>query len=239
LIATALVLWPGGAPPVRDTEVFVLGALGALHEREPGFTFETLSLVVQRIDPEVILLEVTPDELAGRLATKGRPEYPRVVWPLLEQPDPPKVYPMEAGQPLYDEMARTAEPVWSAFARDRAEDNAALTAYTEAATNALLAYWRSPSDTQDDATDALARARYQLRAALLPAGHVVQLRWDSVMVDAAAKAIAAHPGARVLVVGSFRNRFMFVEALRPLPGVRIVNMHGWLRDNGFGREPAG
>lgn len=105
-----------------------------------------------------------------------------------------------------------------------------------ATTDLLLAHWETPADTQDEVTDALARAGRTFRAALFPAGHVVQVRWDSVMVDAATKAIARHPGSRVLVLVSHRNRFMFVEALRRRSGVKLMDMHGWLLAHGFGAD---
>jgi hypothetical protein len=98
----------------------------------------------------------------------------------------------------------------------------------------MLVRWKSPADTQDEATDALARSQRRLRAALVPSIGWIQVRWDRVLVDVATKAIAENPGRRVLVLGSHRNRFMLVEALGDLPGVRLVDMRSWLVSSGFG-----
>jgi hypothetical protein len=54
------------------------------------------------------------------------------------------------------------------------------------------------------------------------------------MLDVATKVITEHRGRRVLVMGSFRNRFTFVEEFGDLPGVKIIDIGEWLTANGFG-----
>lgn len=156
LLVVAFVAAATGAGATQDTEVFVLGALGALHEKVDRFPYETLGLIIRAIDPDVMLLEVTPEELAGRLDTKGRPEYPNVVWPFLKEGAVPRTYAMEAGQPLYGELTREGDRIWRDFANQHPRESAALTAYDSAAAHVLLAHWRSVADTQDDVTDRLA-----------------------------------------------------------------------------------
>jgi len=228
LAATAL------AVAGQETEVFVLGALGALHDREESFGFATLERVIRTIDPEVLLLEVTPGELRDRLDTRGRPEYPNVIWPMLREGGAARSYAMEAGEPLYGELTSEATELWTAFQNERPTESAAFEAHAEATTEVLLMRWKSPADTQDEATDALARSQHRLRTSFVPAIGWIQMRWDRVMVDVATQAIAENAGKRLLVLGSHRNRFMFIEALRELPGVRLVDMRSWLASNGFG-----
>jgi hypothetical protein len=239
VLVAAVLVTPASTLRAQDTEIFVLGALGALHEKEESFPYETLDRVIRGIKPEVLLLEVTPEELAGRVDTKGRPEYPKVVWPFLRAAGTLKVYAMEAAQPLYGELVGEGTRIFGEFAKRRPGENAALTTYTGAATDMLIAHWKSPADTQDEATDALSEARFGLIAGLLPQAHPFQGRWDSVMVDVARKAVTAHPGTRVLLIGSFRNRFMFTKALDNLPGIKVADMKAWLDANGFGRQPPG
>lgn len=221
----------------EDTEIFIFGALHGLHEQEESFGYDELDRVIRAINPDVLLLEVTPEELAGKLETKGRPEYPKVIWPMLAG-KAPKLYAMEAGQPLYGELTADAGKRFAEFKQQWPAADAALAGHSKATSDVLLAHWKSVADTQDEATDALGRARTQLNAALVPAAAAGQGRWDGVMVDVARKAIAENPGKRILVLGSYRNRYMFVEQLRGTNGARLVDMKGWLEANGFGTEAA-
>ena len=218
------------APP---GQVYVVGALHALHEQEDAFGYDDLGRLIAAIKPEVILLEVTPEELAGKTETPGRPEYPKVIWPMLTAGGP-KPYAMEAGQPLYGELTSDASRRFGAFEKESPVENDARTAYGKGADAALLAHWKSIADTQDATTDALARARAALNAGMVAGSGAGQARWDGVMVDASRRAIAAHPGKRILVLASYRNRFMFVEALGKLRGAKLVDMRAWLQANGFG-----
>jgi len=63
----------------------------------------------------------------------------------------------------------------------------------------------------------------------------VQAQWDMAMVDAVKSAIAEKGGKRILVLGSYRNRYMFVDQLRGTNGAQLVDMKNWLEANGFGR----
>jgi len=233
LITAALFALTTAPAAARDSEVFILGALHGLHEKEDSFSYEALGQVIRAIKPDVILLEVTPEELAGKIETKGRPEYPKVIWPMLASGGPTAIA-MEAAQPLYGELTGDAGKRWGAFAKQHPAESAALTRYGESTTDVLLVRWKSVADTQDEATDALGRARNRLNAALVAGSDAGQMRWDAVMVDAAKTAIAANPGKRVLVLGSYRNRYMFVDELSRLRGVTLVDMRNWLEANGFG-----
>lgn len=236
LIAVTAILCATPAA-AKDAEVFVLGALHGLHEKEESFGYAELERVIDKIGPDIIMLEVTPEELAGKLETKGRPEYPKVIWPLLGR-RPIKAYAMEAGQPLYGELTGDAGKRWGDFKANAPAEEAALSAHSTATANVLLAHWKSVADTQDKATDALGRAREQLNGTMVTGSDASQKRWDGAMVEAVKKAIADHPGKRVLVLGSYRNRYMFVEQLGGVKGARLIDMKGWLEANGFGRAAA-
>lgn len=235
ITAAAIVCAVATPAAAKDAEIFVLGALHGLHEKEESFGYAELGRVIDKIRPEVIMLEVTPEELAGKLETQGRPEYPKVIWPMLSRPGM-KAYAMEAGQPLYGELTGDAGKRFGDFKRDAPADDAALSSHGAATSAVLLAHWKSVADTQDEATDALGRAREQLNAAMVAGSGPGQKRWDGVMVYAVKAAIAGNPGKRILVIGSYRNRYMFVEQLRGVKGANLVDMKGWLEANGFGRK---
>jgi hypothetical protein len=233
LLAVAMTLTTVGSTATQQTQLFVLASIGSLHEKVGGFRHRTLDQVIRAIRPDVMVLEVTPEELAERRDTKGRPEYPNVVWPMLKEPSAPRAYAMEAGQPLYGELVREGDRIWSEFARERPDANSALTTYTAGVTDVLLQHWKSAADAHDELTDLHAQARYRLVASFFPAGQAFQARWDHVMVEVVRHAIDENPGTRVLVLGTHRNRFMFVDKLRTHAGAIVVDMHRWLIANGF------
>lgn len=218
----------GRAASRDDNGIYIVGGLHALHETEESFDYAALEELIDAIDPEVMLLEVRPDELAERKETPGRPEYPAVIWPMLDESDVTAVG-MEPGDPLFTEMVTRAREMREMLERERPGDQAFLSSYGEALEEALMAHWTTLPRTQDDVTGSLMRGRYIVRFAV--AGEIAeqgQTRWDEHMVGVARRAIAANPDKRILVLGSYRNRHVFVEALRADFAERVVDMQQWL-----------
>ncbi|MGH7712366.1 MAG: hypothetical protein ACREOG_13840, partial [Gemmatimonadaceae bacterium] len=98
----------------RSDGIFIVGALHSLHGTEPGFDFAALRRVIDAIKPDVMVLEVRPDELQERKDTPGRPEYPQVVWPMLKERTIQAIA-MEPGEPLFSELVGAASSASNQF----------------------------------------------------------------------------------------------------------------------------
>jgi hypothetical protein len=224
----------GAQTGVKKSEVFVIGALHALHDREPDFAFDQLGRMIEAVKPDVILLEVRPDELSQKKQTQDRPEYPKVVWPLLEKRKY-QALPMEPAEPLFGEMVGKATMAMQKFQSANAEASARLIAYRKAQVDVLLELWESPADVHDQATMNLTTAAADLQHSLIgKEEEEAQARWDDYMAQRAIEAVRANPGKRVLVLGSYRNQQMFVTRLKELADTEVVDMATWLRKKGFG-----
>ncbi|TGX53200.1 hypothetical protein E5A73_10050 [Sphingomonas gei] len=212
----------------RADDVLVLGALHDLHAREESFGYDRLHRLLEAFRPDVVVLEVRPDELAGRTDTPGRPEYPRMVWRWLDESRVEAVA-MEPGGARFAELAGAAAAAFAALGRNDPQGAAALTAFDEALETALLAYWRHPSQTQDATTARMVDSHVALRAAIVgPAFAKVQSAWDDGMAEVATRTVQSRPGKRVLVIGSYRNRGQLEDAVRKVAAARIVPSSAWV-----------
>ncbi len=217
----------------RDA-VFVVGALHDLHAEESAFDFEGLGRVIDAIQPDVLVLEVRPDELEGRLDTQGRPEYPAVVWPWLADHDVQAVA-MEPGGAEFARITSAAGAQITAFQARNPDAAAYRGRLRRSLETALQAYWTNAADTQSGVTDDIARAWAITEAELVGAEFgTIQAEWDNHMLTQARAAVRAHPGKRILVLGSYRNRAGLEAGLRTVAGGRLVDTEAWLRDPAFG-----
>jgi len=213
------------APPPDG--VYVVGAIQRLHLSEPSFSFDHLRRIIEAVRPEVLVLEVRPDELAERKETQGRPEYPAVVWPYLAA-HPTTALPMEPGGKAFEAMTGEAGRRFAAFETEKPEADAYMTRLGRALSTVLQDHWRHPADAHDAATLDLVRAQGLAQAQLGgPEFETGQAAWDGYMVDRTREAIVAHPGKRILVLASYRNLEAFREGLKGER--RLVDMEPWLR----------
>jgi hypothetical protein len=232
-----------GAPIAAQTDpelerwtrngVFVIGSLHGLHETEQGFGFDVLKRILEKAAPHVIVVEARPDELTNRSATPGRPEYPRVVWPLLSEQQIEAI-PMEPGGTLFTELTSGVKDIASEHARRDSSGVAFWSRYQTAFAKTLVAHWSSAADVHDDTTADMCRAFYLVQAATFgDAFKSIQDRWDDFMTMRALEAVRRHPERRIVVLASYRNRHRFVDILRAAVPERVVSMQKWLASAGY------
>lgn len=220
-------------PAIADTTapdgpVVIVGALHHLHEREPAFDFSRLRLSILAFKPDVLVLEVRPDELAERKATPGRPEYPAVVWPLLTEISAEAVA-MEPGGEMFKEIAGAAGEAFEALRKRDPEGAAALSRLEKATDDVLLAYWQAPGQVQDEQTAAIAAGLQAAQFALAgPSFAAAQTRWDSYMAGQVVRTVRSHPAKRVMVIASYKNRALLERMVRQSVADRVVDAAPWL-----------
>ncbi|MBB6427509.1 hypothetical protein [Sphingopyxis sp. JAI128] len=233
-ILAAIVRPASAAPPPAPPKdaVLVVGALHDLHPREPAFGYDDLGAAIRAFAPDVLVLEVRADELAGRTATPGRPEYPAVIWPLLAAMEVETVA-MEPDGALFGAISGEAGAAFDAMRRRDPGGAAALSRLAADVDAFLLAYWQGAAQVQDATTAALADGVQSARFALAgPAFAQAQARWDDFMTGRALAAVRAHPGKRVMVIGSYKNRALLDAALRKAAPRRVIDAGQWFRRQG-------
>ncbi|MBL0915169.1 MAG: hypothetical protein IBJ13_06555 [Sphingopyxis sp.] len=233
LVATAPL--PAAAAPADD-RVLVIGALHGLHEREPAFSYDRLRAAILAFAPDVLVLEVRPDELAERKPTPGRPEYPAVIWPLLGQMKIEAIS-MEPGGDTFKAITGEAGEAFGTLKQDNPEGAAALSRLDKEMDEWLLTYWQRPEQVQDETTASLTASLQAAQFALAgPRFAAAQARWEDFMSDRIVDAIKAHPGKRIMVIGSYKNRALLEQAARRAAPERAVSAMSWFQQPG--PEPA-
>jgi hypothetical protein len=58
----------------RDIDITVLGTVGAAHARNPRFSWAHLDLILQRCNPELLLVQIRPEHLKEQELFDGEPD---------------------------------------------------------------------------------------------------------------------------------------------------------------------
>lgn len=234
VLALALLLSPdlvaivdALAPQAR---VFVVGTLYRRHETVPTYDLVALRRIVLAVDPQVLVIDCTPQEVREQVVHASKIEYTHVVFPLMEERKY-KVYPAEPDEPLFTEITTAGSAARQAFQQTRPDDAAALQDYVKSAYVLLARHWRSPAEVNDQLTGQVLRAKTALDDRLVYGDEVsAGTRWNRHWTDTILKAAAENPGARVLALTGIENRPWIVDALRESGQVDLVDMPAWLNE---------
>jgi len=228
ILGLATLLVPAALPaqaPAAD--VYVVATLYQRHATTPAYSHDTLRQVIRRIGPDVVVLDVSPNELAEQKVHPSKAEYPEVIFPLVRS-EKYRAYPGEPPEPTFTEIVTELGAELKRFQAD-SQRYAADRTYGTATYAALAELWRSPADVNGSVTDEMLRARraYQDRLA----GAKVAAAWERWNAHAATMVRAAareNPGKRILVLIGVENTGPLRATLKEDPGIRLVDVEAWL-----------
>ena len=215
----------------QPAEVFVVSTLYRHHLTTPSYDLDALRRVIELIQPDVLVLDVTPDELDAQRVSPGKIEYPRTIFPLMRARNY-SVYPSEPAEPLFSEIVQGITAENKALAEKSPDAAAARAALQEGMLAALRLSWKSPADVHSEMTDEAIRHMRAVYATLGgPVHREGQHRWNRHHADVVLRAAREHPGKRVLQLVGVENRYEVLDLLSNEPSVRLVDVSAYLRAN--------
>jgi len=230
LLAALLPLSVLKAAAATPAEVAVLATLHRMHDQVPAYSGPVLAQSIARLDPQVLCIEVHPDRYAQRAPESHKVEYPQTIYPLIDAGQY-KVYPMEPGSPLYEQIGGAYMASWQAFVQGQPEASAAFSAYTSATYEALLRYWTSAARVNDVVTDQQMRAKHALQEALAGEGERAGWQaWNQHFLEVVVRAAQEDPGQRIVVLVGAEHGYWLRERLAGQPGIHLLDTAALLAD---------
>jgi len=190
----------GLADEPSPVEVIVLSTLHQLHAQTDGYSFEDLSAVIERLNPDVLAVELTVTDLESRRDQSNKQEYQRSVFPLLDRHDY-KLVPLEPPQPLYDELVGLFRKAGKELNEQNPAGAESFSVYMSSLYEFLGERWVSPAAVNSHETDILFESKHRFQSALFgPDEASAWQKWNEHFLQQILKAAKANPGSRILVL---------------------------------------
>jgi hypothetical protein len=217
-----------GARPAPAT-VVVLDTLHRMHAQVPGYDNTMLGRAIEHLQPDVLCVELQPEDLAARPPEKTKQEYPAVIYPLIERHHY-RVYAMEPGEPLFGTLLGPYRDNTVAFDQRRPAQAKAFGQYTSGLYAVLQEHWTSPAAVNDDVTDAAFRSKHRLQEALMgPAERAGWEAWNGHFLQVILQAARENHGRRIVVTVGAEHGYWLREHLRGAAGVDLLETPAALR----------
>lgn len=233
-ILLVLALAPAMLLPVRaatapPAQVAVLATLHQLHATTPGYSFEALGQIIERLQPDVLCVELQPDDLQRRPAEATKQEYPKIVYPLIDRHHY-RVYAMEPAEPVYSDILTPYIQAGHDFSLREPEQAEAFSRYSDGAYIGLQTYWTSPARVNDTVTDSVLRAKHELQQAMVGDGERIGWeRWNQQFLGVILQAAKENPGRRIVVLVGAEHGYWLRGHLAQANGVQLLDTAGLLQ----------
>jgi len=217
------------AMAAQPATVVVLDTLHQMHAQVPAYGNTTLGHAVEYLKPDVLCVELQPEDLATRPPEKNKQEYPSVIYPLIDRHHY-RVYPLEPAEPLFGALLAPYRNNAVAFSTREPARAEAFGKYSEGLYAALQAHWTSAAAVNDEVTDTVFRAKHALQAALMgPAERDGWEAWNGHFLEVIQRAARENPGRRIVVTVGAEHGFWLREHLRGTAGVTLLDTPTALR----------
>lgn len=201
------------ADETAPAEVIVLSTLHQLHEETTGYTYRDLSALIEYLDPDVLAVELTAEDLGSRREQRIKREYREAVFPLIDEHDY-EVVPLEPDQPLYDEIVGLIRQSQNALTSDSPALAQSFSDYTDALYADLRARWTSACAVNSTTTDRLFESKHRFQAAMFgPLEAEGWRRWNQHFLDRILEAAGSNRGSRLLVLVGAEHAYWLREQL--------------------------
>ncbi|GAA0549882.1 hypothetical protein [Chitinophaga japonensis] len=213
------------------TEVFVLATLYKRHATTPVYNLDTLQRIIRSINPDVLVLDVSPKELEAQEVHASKIEYPAAIFPFINSSKRP-AYAAEPAEPMFTEIVNEVIAAWKDFRAAQPGAADMLDRYNTALYGLLRSAWHAPADVNSAVTDEVLAGKRALEDRLVgPVEADGQRRWIANIVQVTLQAAGEHPGKRVLVLMGVENCHSVKAALAQHPEVVLADMEAWLRSH--------
>lgn len=179
IVFWALIMISAFCPPAfaAKNEVFVVGTLYKRHETVAVYDLQTLRRIILAIKPDVVVLDITPDELKLEKVHASKTEYPNVIFPLVKS-EKYRAYAAAPAEPLFGEIVQSVSRGFQAFEKERPEESAAMKQYTASLFETLKFSWKTPADVNGGLTDKVLSGKEVLRDNFVAEYKNGQRRWN-------------------------------------------------------------
>ncbi|MCB1022933.1 MAG: hypothetical protein KDB79_00985 [Acidobacteria bacterium] len=203
----------------NKADVFVLSTLHQYHETSKYYSFEELSRIVEEIDPDILAVELTADDLKSRKDQKVKQEYQRSIFPLIEKHKYQAV-PLEPAEPLFSALLKLYKESSDENQAKSPQKVEAFSVYSNSLYDHLFKQWDSPRDVNSKMTDTLFELKHDFQNALFGEKEAkVWNDWNTHFLETITKAAEQNRGKKILVVVGVEHSYWLRGHLRKEAGV--------------------
>jgi len=205
------------------TEIMVLGTLHQLHGEVKYYTYEHLSMIIEKFSPDILAVELRPSDVENRTPQRIKQEYPKSVYPLLDKLKC-KVIPLEPSEPEYSRLVELGRKPVEELQKNNPAAVEQFGLYVNALYEVLFEWWNTPIDVNSPETDRHFEIKHKYQHAVFGKDEERGWElWNQHFLDQILRASKDNPNDRMLVLVGAEHTYWLRKKLRNQLGVELLD----------------
>ena len=207
---------------MKITIVIIIATLHQFHAQCNFYSLDHLRTIIEKINPDIICVELTAEDLKSKKDQAIKIEYPKCIIPLAKKKGY-KLIPMEPNEPEYSRLVNKYKQAYQKIDPKKKE---IFNLYTKLLFDYLFAYWKSLVDVNSQLTNALFELKHKFQNSLF--GSVEEQCWEdwnNHFLNTILKVAETHKGKNMLVAVGVEHVYWLKKHLKSNSTIKIVEFN--------------
>jgi len=210
---------------MKQTIIIILATLHQFHLKCKFYALDDLRKIIEKIDPNVICVELTENDLKEKKEQNIKIEYPKCIIPLADEKDY-KLIAMEPNETEYSRIINTYRQGIKKIETEEPKKIELLNKYTKVLYDYLWSCWHSPIDVNSSLTNVLFDAKHTFQNSLFGSGEEQSWEeWNDHFLNTILNIVETHRGKKILVTVGVEHVYWLMNHLKDRPGIKLVEVY--------------
>ena len=205
------------------TTIIVIATIHQFHLKSQFYSLGHLKTMIERINPDVICVELTAKDLKDKKDQAVKVEYPKCIIPLAEK----KGYiliPMEPNEPEYSRIVNKSKQTLKKIESKEPTKLEIFSLYIKSLLDYLFTYWNSPVEVNSQLTNALFEVKHKFQNSLFGlAEEQGWNEWNNHFLNTILETAEAYKDKKILVTVGVEHVYWLKRHLRSKTTIRLVD----------------
>lgn len=211
------------------TTIIILATLHQFHLKSQFYSLDDLRTIIEKIDPDVICVELTEKDLKDKAVQTIKIEYPQCISPL-SQDKGYMLVSMEPNEPDYSRIISKYKQMNNKIESKEPEKIEIFGQYTKVLYDYLFTYWDSPIDINSSLTNTFFEVKHNFQESLFGSTEKeCWAEWNTHFLNTILEVCKTYKDKRILITVGVEHVYWIKKHLKDNPKIKLIEINEILK----------
>jgi len=213
------------------TEVILIGTMHQLHKNSGFYDFNDIKIILNKVHPAIICVELSPEHLASLQKQKNKIEYEYAIFPYANSNNCILI-PMEPEEPRRTKLINEYISLNQEIENTIPNQVTALEKFNQIIYDSLLSNSNSPLDINSGKTLLLTGIKHEFQNKIYGEGPLWD-KWNNNFLEVILRTVSENPGKRIAVTVGFEHLYWLKAKLEKRNYINLFSVKDYVTEKDF------